>query len=313
VILSAVELGLFAVLAAGPLNAEHLRERLGLHPRAARDFFDTLVALGLLERTDGRYANTAETDRYLDPAKPSYIGRNMRADLYATWSHLTAALRTGLPQRGESTAGAERWDERYRTHEGVRAMTGFFTAYSRAAMPVIAREFPWASYRTLIDIGTSAGDLPVQVALAHPHITGGGFDLPQVGPAFDEYVASRGLGDRLRFYPGSFFTDPLPAADALTMANVLHDWSLEERRLLIGKAHAALPAGGALLVYEQFIDDERRTRVPALLGSLQMLLANVGGANFTAAECCVWMREAGFAEARVLELAPTVSVAVGTK
>ena len=52
-LLSAVGLGLFSELAAGPLDAEALRERLGLHPRGARDFFDALVALGMLERDDG--------------------------------------------------------------------------------------------------------------------------------------------------------------------------------------------------------------------------------------------------------------------
>lgn len=57
---SAVELKLFAVMSeAGSLDAEELRERLGLHPRSARDFFDALVALGMLARSDGRYSNTA--------------------------------------------------------------------------------------------------------------------------------------------------------------------------------------------------------------------------------------------------------------
>src|SRR5688500_14727882 len=64
-LLSAVELGLFTALAAGPLDAEALRDRLGLHPRSARDFFDALVALGMLEREDGRYRNTPETDLFL--------------------------------------------------------------------------------------------------------------------------------------------------------------------------------------------------------------------------------------------------------
>ena len=78
--LSAVELGLFTELAAGgPLSDEALRDRLGLHPRASRDFFDTLVALGMLDRlADGRYANTPETDLYLDRNKPSYVGGILR-------------------------------------------------------------------------------------------------------------------------------------------------------------------------------------------------------------------------------------------
>src|SRR6266513_5297245 len=74
-LLSAIELGLFTVLAEQPHTAEDLRRRLGLHTRAARDFFDALVALGLLDRsTDGRYANTAEADLYLNRRKPTYLG-----------------------------------------------------------------------------------------------------------------------------------------------------------------------------------------------------------------------------------------------
>ena len=70
----AVELGVFSELAQGPMDAETLRRRVGVHARGARDFFDALVALGLLEREDGRYRNTAETEAFLDPGKPSYIG-----------------------------------------------------------------------------------------------------------------------------------------------------------------------------------------------------------------------------------------------
>ena len=73
-LLSAIELGLFTELARGPRDLQGLRDALGLHPRAARDFLDALVALGFLTRVDGRYANTAETDLFVDRGKPSYVG-----------------------------------------------------------------------------------------------------------------------------------------------------------------------------------------------------------------------------------------------
>ena len=100
-LLSAVELGLFGRLAEGPLTLEELSERLDLHSRSARDFLDALVALGMLQREDGRYANTPTTDAFLDPAKPGYVGgilemANVR--LYPFWGSLTQALRTGEPQ-----------------------------------------------------------------------------------------------------------------------------------------------------------------------------------------------------------------------
>src|SRR3974377_1047230 len=106
-LLSAVELGVFTQLAHGPLNAESLRARLNLHPRGADDFFDALVALGMLERTEGRYRNTPEGDLFLDRAKPSYIGGLLEmanARLYAFWGDLTTALKSGEPQSESKNA-----------------------------------------------------------------------------------------------------------------------------------------------------------------------------------------------------------------
>jgi methyltransferase family protein len=101
VLLSAVELGLFTELAKGPADRATLSKRLGLHDRSARDFLDALVAFKLLERQDGRYGNSAETDKFLDKAKPSYIGglfEMANARLYGSWGLLTEALQTGQNQ-----------------------------------------------------------------------------------------------------------------------------------------------------------------------------------------------------------------------
>ena len=145
------------------------------------------------------------------------------------------------------------------------------------------------------------------------HLTGGGFDLPSLGPIFDRYVAGHGLADRLRFYPGDFFVDPLQAADVLVMGLILHDWGLEEKQVLLAKAHAALPAGGALIVYENLIDDDRRRNAFGLLMSLNMLIETEAGSDFTGAECCGWLRAAGFRETRVEPLVGPTAMVVGIK
>ncbi len=259
-LLSAVELGLFSALAEGPLDAETLRQRLGLHRRSARDFFDALVALGMLERQDGRYTNTPATDRFLDRAKSSYVGGMLEmanARLYPFWGSLTEGLRSGQPQN-EAKTGGNFFEVLYQDPQALGQFLRAMTALSTGAARAIARTFPWEKYRTFVDVGCAEGCLPVQVALAHPHLAGGGFDLPPVQPHFAAYVAAHGLGERLRFYPGDFLREPLPAADVLVLGRILHDWSLEEKRLLLAKAHAALPPGGALIVYDAVIDDERR-------------------------------------------------------
>ena len=105
----------------------------------------------------------------------------------------------------------------------------------------------------------------MQVGLAHPHLRGLGFDLAAVRPHFETYVRQHGLSERIGFKPGDFFADPLPQADVLVMGHVLHDWNLDQKRALIAKAYAALPSGGALIVYETIIDDDRRNNAFGLL------------------------------------------------
>jgi O-methyltransferase domain/Dimerisation domain len=315
-LLSAVELGLFTELARGAMTAEAVRERLNLHPRAVRDFLDALVSLGMLERDgEGLYGNTPEADMFLDRTKPSYIGGMLEmanTRLYPFWGSLTEALRTGQPQneaKGSTNFFATLYADPERLEDFLSAMTGL----SLGAAKMIAQKFPWGDYRTFIDIGGAQGGLPVQVALAHTHLTGGIFDLPAVGPVFEKYISQHGLNDRLRFYPGDFFNDPLPSADVLVMGHILHDWNLEEKRMLLRKAHEALPEGGALIVYEALIDDDRRENTAGLLMSLNMLIETPGGFDYTGADCSRWMREAGFRETRVEHLVGPDSMVVGIK
>jgi hypothetical protein len=314
-LLSAVELGLFTELAKGPLDAEALSQRLGLHQRSSRDFLDALVALGMLRRNGTRYSTTLETDFFLDRAKPSYIGgflEMVNARLYPFWGSLTEALRTGQPQ-SEIKSGGNFFDVVFGDPDRLRIYLQSMTGASMGANIAIAQKFPWRDYQTFVDIGAAQGGLPVQIALAHGQLSGGSFDLPVVGPLFEEYVNSFGLGQRLRFYPGDFFTDPLPQADVFIMGHILHDWNMEEKRMLLTKAYETLPPGGALIVYEAIIDDDRRQNAFGLLMSLNMLIETPGGFDYTGADCCGWMRNAGFRETRAEHLVGPDSMVVGIK
>lgn len=316
-LLSAVELGVFSELAsAGALDSDTLRKRLGLHPRSTRDFLDALVALGMLEREDGRYANTPATDLFLDRAKPSYMGGILEmgnARLYGFWGSLTEGLRTGLPQNEAKGGGKNIFELIYSDPVKLAQFARAMSAISADTARVIAAKFPWQEHRSVIDIGCAEGAVPVQIALAHEHITGGGFDLPALGSIFDAYVAGFGLSERLRFTAGDFFADPLPQTDVLVMGHILHDWDLDEKRLLVRKAYDALPESGALIVYDAIIDDERRSNAFGLLMSLNMLIETPGGFDYTGADCRAWMQEAGFRDSYVEHLVGPDSMVVGIK
>jgi hypothetical protein len=315
-LLSAVEMELFTDLAKHPGDLATVQGRLGLHPRAARDFLDALVALGFLQRNEGIYRNTPETDVFLDKAKPSYIGGILEMSnhrLYGFWGSLTTALRTGEPQNESKGGGddpfAALYAEPARLREFLRAMSGV----SRGANMAIAKQFPWDRYQSCADIGTAQGDLVAQIALANPHLQGIGFDLPEVGPVFEDYIADHGLSGRVTFKGGSFFTDDLPAADVLLFGHILHDWDLPTKQMLLAKAYAALPSGGAVVVYDAIIDDDRRQNAFGLMMSLNMLIETPGGFDYSGADCIGWMQDTGFRDCRVEHLVGPDSMVIGFK
>ena len=314
-LLSAVELGLFTELAKGPLDANVLAKRLTLHQRSARDFFDALVALGMLRRTGTRYANTPENSLFLDRGKPSYVGGILEmcnARLYHFWGSLTDALRTGKPQN-EAKTGEDFFGTLYadpkRLEGFLKAMTGISQGTARA----MAGKFPWRKYRSFADVGCAQGGVAAEIALAHEHLDGEGMDLPVVRPIFEDYARAKGIEKRLRFHAGDFFKEPLPKTDVLIMGHILHDWNLDEKRMLLRKAYDALPSGGALIVHEAIIDDARKKNALGLLMSLNMLIETPGGFDFTGADCTRWMKEAGFKRTKVEKLVGPDSMVVGIK
>ena len=319
-LLSADELGLFTALAqTGPLDGEALRIHLGIHERGARDFFDVLVALGMLRRDRaGRYSNGEGADEFLDQNKDSYVGgflKQCNSLAYSSWAGLTEALRTGAPNPGfKSTDIGERHDfdalyeDPGRLEGFLKAMTGAGLLPARA----LAARFPWHNHQVVLDVGCAEGGFLVQLAQAHAHITGIGFDLPVARPWFENCTKRHTI-----FCPGFGFSlansrDPYSAADTVVFGRVLHNWNLSTKKLLLTKAYEALPYKGEIIIYERLIDDDRRTNANALLSSLHMLLMTSGGFDFSAAECMNWLREAGFRDAHSEVLTASHSFVVGT-
>lgn len=317
VVLTAVEFGVFTELAGGPLSAQGFMDRFGWHPRAAGPFLDALVGMGLLRRDrKGRYANSRQAGLFLDRTRPSYIGGLMELSskrLYNLWSGLGDLLRTGRPEAAEERGGNEFFSSLYGDPAALREFLAGMTGITTGEAMLIAARFPWKRFRTFVDVGAAQGALPVRVALTHPHLTGASYDLPVVGPIFEEYVASFGLGDRLRFMPGDMNDGPLPAADVICFGHLLHGYGEPKRRELIAKAYAAVPPGGALLVYDAMIDPERRHNFMGMLSSLNIMLETREGFEATTEQCAGWLRDAGFVRVTTRPVIGPTSMVFGYK
>lgn len=320
VLLSAIELGLFSKLGSAAMTGLELQQALELHARANPDFFDTLVALGFLERDgDGasaRYRNTEETAAFLDRASAQYLGGFLEmanARLYRFWGDLGEGLRTGSPQNEIKHSGRSMFDELYsdpaRIEQFVDAMSGISVASFRA----LADAFDFSPYHTLCDIGGSSGLLSMTVARKHAHLRCTSADLPPVTAIAERKIADAGLADRVFARSVDFFAGPLPKADVITMGMILHDWNLEKKMYLIRAAYEALPPGGAFIAIEHLIDDARRENAFGLMMSLNMLIEFGDAFDYSGADFAGWCAEAGFSRSEVIPLTENASAAVAYK
>ncbi|GLY75490.1 methyltransferase [Actinoallomurus iriomotensis] len=311
VLLSATELGVFTALADEPGTAVDLTRRLSLHPRGVRDFLDSLVALGLLERVDDRYRNAPAAQRHLVRGRPEYVGgflERVNHALYPAWGGLTEVLRTGLPRSGAQPS----FDAMTRDDDQRRAYLAMMDAASGHAAEALSEIISWEDHASLLDVGGARGNLVARVLSAHPHLTGTVFDLPQMETSFGEHMVRHGVDGRATFRGGDFFADPLPGADVAVVGHVLHNWPVERRRELIRKAAGAVGPGGLVLVYDPMLD-EKAAGIDNLLISLDMLLVTEGGSEYTATECRSWMEEAGLRDVSVHPLDRNETLVVGRR
>ena len=320
VLLTAVEFDLFSVLGDRAMTAEQLGETLKLHPRGTYDFFDALVALKFLERAgdgpQGRYKNTSETAAFLNKKSPMYIGglpEMLNSRLFGFWNNLGTALKTGEPQNEVKLHGKSIFEELYANEaklgEFLEAMTGF----QAENFHQLSVKFDFSKYKTVSDIGGALALLSRLVGARHEHLTFHTFDLLPVARHAQKQIDAAGMTERIEVVSGDFFADELPKASVVTMGNVLHDWNLEKKKVLIQKAYDALPDDGAFIAIENLIDDARRENAFGLLMSLNMLIEVGDAFDYTGADFREWCSEVGFKNFEIIPLAGPASAAVAYK
>ena len=322
-LLAAVKFNLFTILAGQSKTGKDIADELNLKTikRHVYDWLDALVSLGFLMREglldNAQYSNSPDTETFLDKNKPSYIGgillmANNR--LYKHWGNLEEGLLSGKPQN-ESKDGSNMqfFDDLYKSPEKLHEFVDGMSGIQGGNFMALAKKFDFSKYKTMADIGGADGFLSCMIAVQHPSVTFTTYDLPAVAPLAEAKIASFNMGGRIKVASGDFLKDPLPSADIITMGNILHGMNEEAKQLLVKKVYDVLPEDGVLIVIENIIDDERNKNTFGLLMSLNMLIENGDGFDFTPSDFQKWTIAAGFKKTALIPLAGPTSAAVAYK
>jgi hypothetical protein len=322
ILLSAVKFQIFTTLAEKKtMSATELKSHLGFKStdRYVYDYLDALTTFGFLKREGlletAKYSNNADTDFFLDKNKPSYIGgmlEMLNNRLYNFWGNLEEGLMTGLPQN-EAKNGEDLFEALYSDPERLKEFIHAMSGIQMGNFMIFSQTFDFSKYKTLVDVGGSAGLLSLMVAKHQAHMNCITWDLPAVEPIANDTVQQFQLGDRVKTAKGDFFNDAIPAADIVVMGNILHDWDEETKIMLMQKAYDALPTGGAFVAIEGIIDDERNKNVFGMMMSLNMLIETGKGFDYTFADFNKWANKVGFKSTSLIPLAGPSSAVIAYK
>ncbi len=313
---AALELGVFERLQKGPAPVETISKDLELNADAAERLLDACVGAGLLDKKDGVYSNNDVAATYLVRSSPAalvgYIDYSNRVG-YRMWGDLETAVRRGI-HLWEATYGlkGDIFAHFFKTEEAKRTFLMGMHGMGMLSSPRVVEAFDLSCFKHLVDLGGATGHLTLEAVRRYPKLQGTIFDLAPVVVVAQEFIDRSPDAARLRVVAGDFFKDPLPEADLFALGRILHDWSPDKIKVLLKKICDRLPRGGALLIAERLLNDDKSGPLSGQLQSLNMLVCTEGKER-NAAEYRELLLEAGFADVKAKVTGSVVDAVLATK
>ncbi len=298
IILSANRYRIFDHLEGGGKTAAVLAAAAKTDRRASELLLNGLVAIGLLRKKNGRYANSAVASRYLVKGKPEYQGDILDHNnvLWDNWSGLDSVLKTGKPSR--------------KSHDHKSFILGMHNIATLKA-PQVVKTLDLKGVQKLLDLGGGPGTYSMAFAKKKIDVTL--FDFPDTLKISKRLAKEAGIEKRMHFMSGDFTKDEWGSGyDMIFISQIFHAYAPEECLSMLKKAHAALNRGGRVVVHEFYLDETRANPPQGAIFAINMLVNTPAGRSYAPKEMSGWMKRAGFTGIGTRRLEETVLL-VGTK
>uniref|UniRef100_A0A8D2L0A5 Acetylserotonin O-methyltransferase n=1 Tax=Varanus komodoensis TaxID=61221 RepID=A0A8D2L0A5_VARKO len=322
VLFAACELGVFDLLrnSEDALSSKAIAEQLGSSAHGMERLLDACAGLKLLRvevKKEGVfYGNTEVANLYLTKSSPKSQYHNLMyysKTIYLCWHYLTDAVREGENQyeKAFGISSKDVFEALYRSEEEmIKFMYGLNAVWSICGRDVIAA-FDLSPFTVIYDLGGGAGALAQECVSLYPNCTVTIFDLPKVVQTTKKHFVSP-EEHRITFHEGDFFKDPIPEANLYILARVLHDWADEKCVQLLIKVQKACKTGGAVLLVETLLNEDKSGPLESQLCSLNMLVQTEGKER-TSTEYSKLLIAAGFKAIEIKKTGKLYDAVLGRK
>lgn len=300
------ELGVADHVGEEPTSVELIASRLGADPDALDRVLSLLAAHGIFARNGRGYCHTPASEllRSDHPMSMRAFPRmNALPFVGASFSNLEQSIRTGAPAI-EAVEPGGLWAYLRDRPDEAQIFGQAMTARAAGDTAALLGAYDFSRFDTVADIAGGRGHLLLAVLNSAPETHGVLFELPDVIEALDIQH------ERLTARAGDFMVDPLPAADAYVLMEILHDWSDQECVAILGAIRRAAPPGAKLLVVENVLGDRGADAAGHTLDVI--MLAITGGRERTPGELDELFRQAGFSDGNVINTGSRLRIVEAT-
>ena len=301
ILLTAVKLDLFSLLAEKQLAALELAQRIHADERALGLLLNALVAMRVLTKEADRFSNTDVARTHLVKASPQYVGHLLLLHdaEWNNWGKLEETIRTGRSPVKRHL---------FETDPELGAnVLSVLHRIGQQSGPALAKRLELGGAKTLLDLGGGAGTNAIAFCQVYPELVATVFDLPQTLKTAERTVKEAGLEGRITLSPGDFNRDPLGGSyDMALMSDILHYQDSNANAALVKKTFVHLNAGGRLVVKDRFLDESGASPAWTTAFAVHILVNTERGCCYSVADAQGWMAEAGFRS--VVELEQTAVI-----
>ncbi|MCL6477680.1 MAG: methyltransferase domain-containing protein [Peptococcaceae bacterium] len=252
---TAVELGLFTLLAPGGKTLEEIAGDLDIPPEGLERLLRALCVLGLIDRHGEVYFNANVSRRFLVKGAEEYQGDAVlwKKNLFANWRSLGKCLRKGgrvnFARRDEGPEGVIRRMRKYSramdcvAKTKVKEMLPFFTGVSLSG--------------EILDVGSGTGAVSAGFLERFPETRATLMDLPEVLDYARELLRESKHYHRFGYRPANIL-EPWPVPEEsfglVILSNIVHAYAEKETAELLDRAAACLRKDGFLLIHDFFFE-----------------------------------------------------------
>ena len=285
-----VKLNVFTLIGSGDKSSKKIAAEISGDIRGASALLNALTAMGLLNKSEGKFSNTNFSKQFLSKNSPDYAGFIImhHHHLAKPWVGMSESVLSGKPNRS-SVSKSDKKIER------ESFLMGMFNIASETA-PIYSKSVDLKGCHRLLDLGGGPGTYAIYFCLNNPGLKATVFDLPMTRKFAEKTIASFGLLDKIQFKDGNYLDENIDLEqeyDVAWLSHILHGEGPEEAESIIAKAIEALKPGGKILIHEFILDNTMDGPLFPALFALNMLIGTDKGQAYSEAQLRKMLKKRG--------------------